>query len=199
MGAFTASDVALIGIAVALFQTILLAVAGFVAWSQWREQAKARYLDGLVRMFDDIGSRDAYADADAVLGLPQRIEDYTPEELELATWAVRVYEKIAFLVESGLVPAEYIIPLYSRRIVWDWDALQPYIQEQRRLRDTSGGYRLAGDGRYFERLVARALAYRQRAFKGQPRAHPPVPDVYRERLRATIARGERIGARGLLR
>lgn len=199
MGTFTGNDVALIGMAVALFQTILLAVAGFVAWSQWREQARARYLEGLARMFEEFGSREAYADADAVLGLPQRIEDYSPEELELATWAVRVYEKIAFLVESGLVPAEYIVPLYSRRIVWDWDALQPYILEQRRLRDAGGGYRLAGDGLYFERLVARALAYRTRTFKGSQRVHPPIPDVYRERLRATIARGERIGSRGLLR
>ncbi|MEO7000372.1 MAG: hypothetical protein ABI068_01030 [Ktedonobacterales bacterium] len=197
--AFTGTDVALIGIAVALFQTLLLAVAGFVAWSQWREQAKARYLEGLVRIFEDFGSREAYADADAVLGLPQRIEEYTAEELELATWAVRVYEKIAFLVDSELIPAEYIIPLYSRRIVWDWDALQPYIKEQRRLRDSDGGYRLAGDALYFERLAARALTYRKRTFKEPQRAHPPIPAVYRERLRATITRGERIGSRGLLR
>jgi hypothetical protein len=147
-----------------------------------------------MRMFDDIGSRAAYEDADAALGLPRRIEDYTPEERELATWTTRVYEQLAFLVESGMIPEKYIVPLDSRRIVWTWDALQPYIQEQRRLRDSGGSYRISGDGRYFELLAARALRYRKRTFGETPRAHPPIPQDYREQVLQTIARGERIGS-----
>ncbi len=93
-----------------------------------------------------------------------------------------------------MIPAKYIVPLDSRRIVWTWDALQPYIQEQRRLRDSGGGYRISGDGRYFERLAARAVRYRQREFGETPRAHPSIPQEYRERVRQMIARGERIGS-----
>ena len=137
------TQVALIEAAVAVLQTLLLVIGGAVAWRQLHEAQRTRYLGAIIRMFDDIGSRAAYEDADAALGLPHRIEDYTPEELELATWTTRVYEQLAFLVESGMIPEKYIVPLDSRRIVWTWDALQPYIQEQRRLRDSGGSYRIS--------------------------------------------------------
>lgn len=194
MFGFNSTQIALIEAAVAVMQTLVLVIAGAVAWRQLREAQRTRYLGAIIRMFDDIGSRAAYEDADAALGLPSRIEDYTLEEHELATWTTRVYEQLAFLVESGMIPAKYIVPLDSRRIVWTWDALQPYIQEQRRLRDSGGGYRISGDGRYFELLVARALRYRKRAFGEVPRAHPPIPHDYRERVLQMIARGERIGS-----
>ena len=186
--------VALIGLFVALLQTVLLALAGGIAWFQVREATKSRYLEALVRMFDDFGSRDAYFDADNVLGLPQRIEDYTPDELELATWVTRVNEKIAFLVESGMMPAEFVIPLYSRRILWTWDALQPFIKNERRLRDTDGAYRMGGDGRYFEKLADRALRYRRGAFN-RSRANPPIPQEYRDRLRALVDSGASVRPR----
>ncbi len=194
MPSLTTNNVALIEVVVALLQTILLVVGGSVAIFQLRATQKSRYLEAVVRMFEDFGSRDAYADADAVLGLPATYQEYTPQEVALAIWAVRVYEKIAFLVDTEMIPANYIIPLYSRRIVWTWDALQPFIQEERRLRDSGGEYRMAGDGRYFERLAKRALTYRQQTFKEASRAHPAVPAAYRERLRVAIARGERIGS-----
>lgn len=178
----------LVGIVVALLQTLLLALAGFVAWFQLRETAKTRYLEAVIRMFEDFGSREAYFEADAILGLPQRIEDFSPQEVELATWAVRVYEKIAFLVDSGMIPAQYIVPLYSRRIVWSWDALLPYIEEQRRLRDTGGAYRMAGDAIYFQALTKLALRHRARRFSR--RVHPPIPGAYRERLKALIESGQ---------
>ena len=190
-----ASQIALIEVLVAALQTALLVAAGAVAWRQWREAQRARYLGAMLRMFDEIDSREAYQDADATLGLPERIQDFTPEELELATWTTRVFEKLAFLVESGMIPARYIIPIDSRRIVWTWDALQPYIQEQRRLRDSGGAYRVSGDGRYFELLAGRALRYRKQTFGASERVHPPIPSDYRARVEAAIARGERIGAR----
>lgn len=196
MFALDSTQIALIEAFVAVLQTLVLVVAGAVAWRQLREAQHARYLGAIIRMFDEIGSREAFEDADAALGLPDRIEDYTPEELELATWTTRVYEKLAFLVESGMIPPKYIIPLDSRRILWTWDALQPYIQEQRRLRDSGGGYRISGDGRYFELLAQRALRYRTRSFREPKRAHPPIPQDYRERVRQMIARGERIGSNG---
>jgi hypothetical protein len=171
-------------------------VAGFVAWRQLREAQRARFLGAIIRMYDDLGNREAYEDADDALGLPGRIEEYTPEEVELATWTTRVYEKLGFLVESGMIPAEYIIPLYSRRIVWTWESLQPFIRDQRRQRDDGGAYRMSGDGRYFELLARRALTYRERAFRGSKRAHPPVPTAYRERVREKVTRGERIGSGG---
>ncbi|MBF6590892.1 MAG: hypothetical protein IVW57_10250, partial [Ktedonobacterales bacterium] len=163
--------------------------AGFVAWFQLREAAKTRYLEALIRMFDDFGSREAYFEADALLGLPQRIEDFSPAEIGLASWSVRIYEKIGFLVDTGLIPEDLIVPLYSRRILWSWDALQPYIKQQRELRDNGGAYRMAGDGLYFERLYQRALAYRRRHYRGQ-RANPPVPAAYRERLQQILASGQ---------
>jgi hypothetical protein len=178
----------LIGITTALLQTLLLAVAGSVAWFQLRETAKTRYLEAVIRMFDDFGSREAYFEADAILGLPQRIEDFTAEEIELAAWAVRVYEKIAFLVDSGMIPAQYIVPLYSRRIIWSWDALQPYIQQQRTLRDNNGAYRMAGDAIYFQNLVKLALRHRARRFSR--RVHPSIPAAYRDRLQALLASGQ---------
>ena len=190
------TQIALIEIVVAALQTVLLALAGVVVWRQARKAQRSRALDAILRLYDDVGSRTAAQDADAALGLPERIEDYTPEELELATWTTRVYEKLAFLVESGMIPAQYIIPLDSRRILWTWDALQPFIQEQRRLRDSGGGYRISGDGRYFELLAKRALRYRTRTFVDAKRAHPPIPQDYRERVRQMIARGERIGSGG---
>lgn len=188
MGQINDNLLTLVGIVVALLQTLLLALAGFVAWFQLRETAKTRYLEALIRMFEDFGSRQAYFEADAILGLPQRIEEYTPEEIELAAWAVRVYEKIAFLVDSGMIPAQYIVPLYSRRIVWAWDALLPYVEEQRRLRDTGGAYRMAGDAIYFQALYKLALRHRARRFSR--RVHPPIPPAYRERLQALIESGQ---------
>ncbi|HET9110890.1 MAG TPA: hypothetical protein VFN78_08715 [Ktedonobacterales bacterium] len=188
------TQIALIEAGVAVAQTLLLVVAGVVAWRQWSEARRARYLGAILRMFDELGSREAYEDADAALGLPARFEDYTPEEAELATWTARVYERLAFLVESGMIPAKYIVPLESRRIVWTWDALQPYIQEQRRLRDSGGGYHISGDGRYFERLATRALRYRVRTFGETKRAHPSIPQDYRAEVLKMIARGERIGS-----
>jgi hypothetical protein len=194
MFGISTSTVAIIEVYVAVAQTLILLIAGAVAWRQLHEAQRARYLGAIIRVYDDIGSRTAYEDADAALGLPDRIEDYTPEERELATWTTRVYEQLAFLVESGMIPAKYIVPLDSRRIVWTWDALQPFIEEQRRLRDSSGSYNFSGDGRYFEQLVKRALAYRQRMFGETPRAHPPIPQEYRQRVIQMIARGERIGS-----
>src|SRR5262245_46609351 len=182
-------------IAVALLQTILLAVAGFVAWFQLREAATSRYLGALVRVFAEFGSREAYADADNVLGLPARFAEFTPEEFELATWVVRVYEKIAFLVESGMIPEQYIVPLYSRRILWTWDAVQPYVTEQRRLRDPGGAYQISCDALHFEGLAARALAYRKRVFRRAERAHPPIPAAYRRRLEALMTAGESVRPR----
>ncbi len=196
MPAIDTSQLALLEALVAVLQTLILVVAGFVAWRQLREAQRARFLGAIIRMYDDLGSREAYEDADAVLGLPAHIEEYTPEEMELATWTTRVYEKLGFLVESGMIPAEYIIPLYSRRIAWTWEALQPFIQDQRRLRDDSGAYRMSGDGRYFEMLAKRALSYREREFKGSKRAHPTVPPAYRDRVLEMTARGERLGSGG---
>ncbi len=196
MPAIDASQIALLEALVAVLQTLVLVVAGFVAWRQLREAQRARFLGAIIHMYDDLGSREAYEDADAALGLPAHIEEYTLEEQELATWTTRVYEKLGFLVESNLIPAEYIIPLYSRRIVWTWEALQPFIQQQRSQRDDGGAYRMSGDGRYFEMLATRARAYRARAFKGSKRAHPTVPPAYRERVLAMIARGERLGSGG---
>jgi hypothetical protein len=190
------TQIVVIGVVVAAAQTLLLVIAGVVIWRQQRAAQRSEYVETITRIFDDLGSRESYKDADAALGLPSRIEDYTPEELELATWTTSVYEKVAFLVESGMIPEPYIVPLYSRRIVWTWDALQPYIQEQRRLRDSGGGYRISGDGRYFELLARRALRYRGRAFGDAKRKHPPIPAEYRERVRQLIARGERIGSGG---
>ncbi len=191
------TQIALIEAFVAGLQTLVLVVAGAVGWRQLREAQRSRYLGAIIRMFDEIGSREAYEDADAALGLPARIEEYTPEELELATWTTRVYEKLAFLVESGMIPAKYIVPLDSRRILWTWDALQPFIQEQRRLRDSGGAYRISGDGRFFELLTQRALRYRTGAFgKTMQRIHPPIPQDYRELVRQKIALGERIGSGG---
>ncbi|MGE5333864.1 MAG: hypothetical protein ACM3N4_04125 [Nitrososphaerota archaeon] len=178
----------LIGIAAASLQTVLLALAGFVAWFQLRETAKTRYLEAVIRMFDDFGSRQAYFEADAILGLPRQIEEFTPEEIELAAWSVRVYEKMGFLVDSAMIPAKYIVPLYSRRIVWAWDALLPYIQEQRRLRDTGGAYRMAGDAAHFENLHKLALRYRTRHLSH--RVHPPIPLAYRARLKALVESGQ---------
>ena len=196
MFGLNAIQVALIGAIVAAVQTVLLVVAGAFAWRQLREAQRTRYLGAIIPMFDDIASREAYQDADAALGLPDRIEEYTPEELELATWTTRVYEQLAFLVESGMIPAKYIVPLDSRRIVWTWDALQPYIQEQRRLRDSGGAYRVSGDGRFFELLAKRALRYRRQTFGETKRAHPPIPQDYRAQVLQLIARGERIGSGG---
>ncbi len=196
MFALNSTQIALIEASVAILQTLLLVVAGAVALRQLYEAQRTRYLGAIMRMFDDIGSREAYEDADIALGLPHRIEDYTPEELELATWITRIYEQLAFLVESGMIPERYIVPLDSRRILWTWDALQPYIQEQRRLRDDGGAYRVSGDGRYFERLAQRAERYRKRTFGNTKRAHPPIPQDYRARVLLMITRGERIGSGG---
>jgi hypothetical protein len=196
MPAIDANQIALLEALVAVLQTLVLVVAGIVAWWQLREVQRARYLGAIIHVYDELGNRETYEDADAALGLPASIEEYTPEELELATWTTRVYEKLGFLVESGLIPAEYIIPLYSRRIVWTWDALQPFIQSQRSQRDDGGAYRMSGDGRYFELLAKRALDYRMRSFKGSKRAHPSVPPAYREGVREKVARGERLGSGG---
>ncbi len=192
--ALPADQVALIGIVVALLQTLLLALAGWVAWFQLRETAKSRYLEAVVRMFEDFGSKEAYAEADDVLGLPERIEDFSTDEIELATWATRVYEKIAFLVESEMIPEEFIVPLYSRRIVWSWEALNPFVERQRQLRDTGGAYRMGCDGFYFERLYKRTARYRRREFRGDRRL-PAIPAAYREQLRQRIASGARVAPR----
>lgn len=194
MFGLSTSTIALVEVIVAVAQTLILLIAGGVAWSQLREAQRSRYLGAIIRMYDDIDSRAAYEDADAALGLPDRIEDYTPEERELATWTTRVFEQLAFLVESGMIPEKYIVPLDSRRIVWTWDALQPFIQEQRLLRDSGGSYSISGDGRYFEQLARRAVAYRKRTFGETTRAHPPIPQEYRQRIAQMIARGERIGS-----
>jgi hypothetical protein len=196
MPAFDTSQFAFFETLVAGLQTALLVVAGIVVWRQLRQAQRARYLNAVLRIYDELGSGPAYADADAALGLPERIEDYTPEERELATWTTRVYEKLGFLVESGAIPAHYIIPLYSRRIIWTWEALQPFIKEQRALRDSDGAYRMNSDGRYFETLALRALKYRNRTFKTLSRAHPAVPTAYREDVARLVARGERLGSRG---
>jgi hypothetical protein len=181
----------LITISVGALQTLILVIAGLVAWFQLRETAKTRYLEAIVRVFEEFGSEEAYHYADLVLGLPTRIEEYTPAEVELATWVVRVYEKIGFLVESGMIPAEYIIPLYSRRIVWTWTAVQPYVTWQVALKKNGGLYRLAGDAHNFKRLHNRAIAYRQ-AHKSREQVDPPIPAEYRQRLLSALQRGERV-------
>jgi hypothetical protein len=181
----------LVAISVGAVQTLVLVIAGLVAWFQLRETAKTRYLEAIVRVFEDFGSEEAYHYADLVLGLPTRVEDYTPAEVELATWVVRAYEKIGFLVESGMIPEEYIIPLYSRRIVWTWTAVQPYVTWQIALKQSGGLYRLAGDAHNFKRLHNRAIAYRQ-AHKSREQVDPPIPAAYRQLLLNAIQRGERI-------
>jgi hypothetical protein len=181
----------LVAIGVGAVQTIILVIAGFVAWFQLRETAKTRYLEAIVRVFEEFGSEEAYHYADLVLGLPTRVEEYTPAEVELATWVVRVYEKIGFLVESGMIPANYIIPLYSRRIVWTWTAVQPYVAWQIALKQSGGLYRLAGDAHNFKRLHNRAIAYRK-GVKSREQVDPPIPAEYRQRLLNAIQRGERV-------
>jgi hypothetical protein len=181
----------LVAIGVGAVQTLILVIAGLVAWFQLRETAKTRYLEAIVRVFEEFGSQEAYRYADLVLGLPTRIEDYTPAEVELATWVVRVYEKIGFLVESEMIPADYIVPLYSRRIIWTWSAVQPYAAWQIALKQSGGLYRLAGDAHNFKRLHNRAIAYRK-AHKSREQVDPPVPAEYRQLLLTAIQRGERI-------
>ena len=70
-------DATTITLGIAIVQTIFLVLAGFAAYFQFRETAKTRYLEAVVRMFEDFGSHEAYRHADFVLGLPRRIEDFS--------------------------------------------------------------------------------------------------------------------------
>ena len=49
----------LVAISVGAVQTIILVIAGFVAWFQLRETAKTRYLEAIVRVFEEFGSEEA--------------------------------------------------------------------------------------------------------------------------------------------
>lgn len=195
MSSLNVGQVALIEVVVAALEALLVVVVGVIGWRWLRAARRAYAADTLLRLHDELGTHTAFEDTDAALGLPARIEEYTPQELELATSVTRDYERLAFLVESGVVPAAGVLPLHARRIVWVWQALQPFIREQRRLRDVGGAYRLNGDGRAFEALAQRAARSRARLYKDEKQAQPPVPAEYRERVRQAIARGERIGAR----
>ncbi len=60
MFGFNPTQIALIEAVVAVLQTLVLVIAGAVAWRQLHEAQRSRYLGAIIRMFDDIGSRAAY-------------------------------------------------------------------------------------------------------------------------------------------
>ncbi|HEY7019630.1 MAG TPA: hypothetical protein VH349_00840 [Ktedonobacterales bacterium] len=117
--------------------TVVLAT--LYAVRQYKDGVKARYLDGLYHVYELLSGDQARTDRDAVYALPDLVDTTRPTfatELALVRKVTARYDFVGHLVMSGILPAEYVVPVYFDQVIRVWEKTLPYItyiQRDRRL------------------------------------------------------------------
>ena len=96
---------------------------------QYREGVKSRYLDGLTHVYELLSGDQARADRDQVYALPDEADpkrDTFTTELALVRKVTARYDFVGHLVKSGILPAQYVVPVYFDQVVRVWEKTLPY-------------------------------------------------------------------------
>jgi hypothetical protein len=127
--------------------------AAFVAVSQVKEMTRARHLEGMIRVYEMIGSDRARTARRFIYSeLSSEPDATSPEERDNLEYVSVSLDQIGVLVSAGLVPSEQLFGSHCEMITRSWDRLAPYILYRRHHLDHTFAV-------HFEELANSARAY----------------------------------------
>lgn len=138
----------------ACYATPLVLLGALAAWRQLREMAKARSLEALSRVLDELSTPEMSKARRYVLTHDLPPPGSVPEDIHQQMHMVWVsFDKVGLMVEFELIPSQLALEMYYGSIIYSWEKLEPYIRYERetlkrRYQD------------YFEKLYDRALRYK---------------------------------------
>lgn len=121
-----------------IISAIVVIGAALLAVQQLREMSKARYLEGMLRVYDLIASEDARASRRFIYGeLTSKPEAITAKEQEKVETVSVLLDRVGALVSAGLVPKDLLLASHHDMFIRSWDKLAPYIFYRRLHGDAS--------------------------------------------------------------
>lgn len=124
---------------------------------QLNQLKKSRYAETLTKIYEEIHSQSAIADRDRLFS--SNLNNYCSVQIEMQILTERVVDtlnRIAYIACKNLIPAEYIVEMYSGLYVRTWEHLKDYIIGKRKF---SG---LLNYAMYFEKMYDYSVKYRIR-------------------------------------
>jgi hypothetical protein len=167
----------------AVTQTVVLAAAAYYAFTQVREAQRARLLDTLIALRQDIDSEESRLNRYALFNeLPDDLtSSLTPEQDRVVDRIVVEYENIGSLVVNGFIDFNLIADLYGNSAERSWKRAEPWIMKERMRRN---------DAAYlsnFEKFAKKCIEYnlQKHGEELQPfrRAAKPPRSNHRSRAR----------------
>ena len=144
------SAVSAIGSVLAL---LFVAVASWIALRQFKELVRTRHLDGILRVYDLIGSQDARAARRFVFTQLQSAPgQLTDSERENVEYIAVTMDRVGFLTINGLIPEKELLESHCEVFFRTWDKVGPHIT----WREQATGDRYAP---HYRALAERARKY----------------------------------------
>ena len=170
-----------------LATTLLLLVGAVFALYQLRIATKARRLQALVSIYQQVRPREIIEAEQALLEQPEReldIDGLTESEVRKINSVIYSYQRLGYFLYQGLVTEEEVLPMVGWESIVLWEKLKGYIRD--RLRRDIPHARA-----HFEYLAARSDYY----IRMNPSKIVPAVagfDANLDELVRTIQRGERL-------
>lgn len=134
-----------------LASVIVAAVYGF---HQVAQSTRAREMQVLQKIFDDMASDERHDRRARVLSNEAVFSDWTREQRRDAYGEIEKFQQLGFFVRHKLVRSRLIFEMYSLVIIRMWDRVAGYVSY---LRDQMGAENF---GRDFEAMAGAAHRYR---------------------------------------
>jgi hypothetical protein len=112
--------------------TVILAAATaflvLVTLSQLRLTRKALELDGLSRVIDEVDKVHTQRDAVLAPEFPVDPSEASLEQREQARVTINAMNRMAYLVQKGLLREELVRDLYAAVVVMTWDKVERHVR-----------------------------------------------------------------------
>lgn len=123
---FVVSCVTIIGL-------IFVILAAWFAKDQLKEMTRARKLDGMLKVYEMIGSKDARDKRHYIyFKLKSSPEKLKKKEIEIVQDVSVTLDRIGQLVASGLIPREELFHSHSEMFIRTWKHLEPFVMHFRK-------------------------------------------------------------------
>lgn len=139
----------------------VLTYTAVVTLRQLKEMTKTRHLEGMLKVYEMIGSDEARKKRRYLYTqLSTKPENLTLEEREIIENVSVTFDRVGKLVEAGLVPRNELLASHCEIFIRTWRTVEPHILSFRKV--IGGRY-----VEHFEKLAKEAETYFSKHFPGQ--------------------------------
>ena len=101
--------------------------ASIIAVRQLKESTRTRHLEAMLQVYQMIGNEDARSSRRLVYNLDAEPGQLTAEQRDCVEKVTVSFDRIGFLVKSGLVPKDHFFESHCEVVIRSWRKLEPYI------------------------------------------------------------------------